>query len=67
MGLSSTGKSALVSPLMRLPDVDAGRICVDDQDVRDVTQTSLQGQIDVVTQDVGLLHRSIRDRGFSRY
>jgi ATP-binding cassette subfamily B multidrug efflux pump len=52
---------------MRLPDVDAGRICVDDQDVRDVTQTSLQGQIDVMTQDVGLLHRSIRDRGFSRY
>lgn len=67
MGLSSTGKSALVSPFMRLPDVDAGRICVDDQDVRDVTQTSLQGQTDVVTQDVGLLHRSIHDRGFSRY
>jgi ABC-type multidrug transport system fused ATPase/permease subunit len=61
VGLSGAGKSTLVSLLMRLRDVDAGRVTVDGQDVRDVTQTSLRGQIGVVTQDVGLLHRSIRD------
>jgi len=61
VGLSGAGKSTLVSLLMRLRDVNAGRVTVDGQDVRDVTQTSLRGQIGVVTQDVGLLHRSIRD------
>lgn len=61
VGLSGAGKSTLVSLLMRLRDVDAGSVTVDGQDVRDVTQTSLRGQIGVVTQDVGLLHRSIRD------
>lgn len=61
VGLSGAGKSTLVSLLMRLRDVDAGGVTIDDQNVRDVTQTSLRGQIGVVTQDVGLLHRSIRD------
>ncbi|MDE0969729.1 MAG: ABC transporter ATP-binding protein [Octadecabacter sp.] len=61
VGLSGAGKSTLVSLLMRLRDVDAGRVTVDGQNVRDVTQTSLREQIGVVTQDIGLLHRSIRD------
>jgi ABC-type multidrug transport system fused ATPase/permease subunit len=61
VGLSGAGKSTLVSLLMRLRDVDAGRVTVDGQNIRDVTQSSLRGQIGVVTQDVGLLHRSIRD------
>jgi ABC-type multidrug transport system fused ATPase/permease subunit len=61
VGLSGAGKSTLVSLLMRLRDVDAGRVTVDGQNIRDVTQTSLRAQIGVVTQDVGLLHRSIRD------
>lgn len=61
VGLSGAGKSTLVSLLMRLRDVDAGGVTIDGQNVRDVTQTSLRGQIGVVTQDVGLLHRSIRD------
>ncbi len=61
VGLSGAGKSTLVALLMRLRDVDAGRVMVDGQNVRTVTQASLRGQIGVVTQDVGLLHRSIRD------
>jgi ABC-type multidrug transport system fused ATPase/permease subunit len=61
VGLSGAGKSTLVSLLMRLRDVGAGHVAVDGQDVRDVTQTSLRAQIGVVTQDVGLLHRSIRN------
>ena len=61
VGLSGAGKSTLVSLLIRLRDVNAGRVTVDGQNVRDVTQSSLRAQIGVVTQDVGLLHRSIRD------
>lgn len=61
VGLSGAGKSTLVSLLMRLRDVDEGRVTVDGQNVQNVTQNSLRGQIGVVTQDVGLLHRSIRD------
>lgn len=61
VGLSGAGKSTLVSLLMRLRDVDGGRVTVDGQNVQNVTQNSLRGQIGVVTQDVGLLHRSIRD------
>jgi len=61
VGLSGAGKSTLVSLLMRLRDVDGGRIAVDGQDVRGVAQASLRRRIGVVTQDVDLLHRSVRD------
>ena len=61
VGLSGAGKSTLVSLLMRLRDVDSGSVMVDGHNVCDITQTSLRKQIGVVTQDVGLLHRSIRD------
>lgn len=54
VGLSGAGKSTLVSLLMRLRDVDGGRVTVDGQNVQNVTQNSLRGQIGVVTQDVGL-------------
>lgn len=61
VGVSGAGKSTLVSLLARLRDVDDGQIAIDGQDVRNVTQASLRRSISVVTQDVGLLHRSIRD------
>ena len=61
VGLSGAGKSTLVALLMRLRDVDGGRVTIDGQDVRDVTQESLRRAIGVVTQDVALLHRSVGD------
>ena len=61
VGPSGAGKSTLVSLLLRLRDVDGGRVLIDGQDVRDVAQASLRRQIGVVTQDVDLLHRSVRD------
>ncbi|WP_299811930.1 ABC transporter ATP-binding protein [uncultured Roseibium sp.] len=61
VGLSGAGKSTVISLLMRLRDVSAGRILIDGQDVRDVTQASLRSRIGVVTQDISLLNRSIRD------
>ena len=61
IGPSGAGKSTLVNVLLRLYDLEAGRILVDGQDIAGVTQQSLRGQIGVVTQDTSLLHRSIRE------
>ncbi|ANN76592.1 ABC transporter ATP-binding protein [Bordetella flabilis] len=61
IGPSGAGKSTLVSILLRLYDVQSGRILIDGQDIAHVTQESLRSQIGVVTQDTSLLHRSIRE------
>ena len=61
IGPSGAGKSTLVNVLLRLYDLEAGRILIDGQDIAQVTQESLRGQIGVVTQDTSLLHRSIRE------
>lgn len=61
VGPSGAGKSTLVNVLLRLYDLESGRILVDGQDIAGVTQESLRQQIGVVTQDTSLLHRSIRD------
>jgi ATP-binding cassette subfamily B multidrug efflux pump len=59
VGRSGAGKSTLVSLLLRFHDVEGGRITIDGQDVRDVTQESLRAAIGVVTQDTSMLHRSV--------
>jgi len=61
VGRSGAGKSTIVNLLLRLYDVDRGRILVDGQDIAGVTQESLRAQIGMVTQDTSLLHRSVRD------
>ncbi len=61
VGRSGAGKSTLVNLLMRFHDVESGRILVDEQDIRDIQQDSLRGQIGMVTQDTSLLHRSVRE------
>lgn len=61
VGLSGAGKSTVISLLMRLRDVTEGRVAIDGQTIKDVTQASLRRQIGVVTQDISLLNRSIRD------
>ncbi|ULX23549.1 ABC transporter ATP-binding protein [Xanthomonas oryzae pv. oryzicola] len=61
VGPSGAGKSTLVNVLLRLYDLEQGRILIDGQDIASVTQESLRGQIGLVTQDTSLLHRSIRD------
>jgi ATP-binding cassette, subfamily B, multidrug efflux pump len=61
VGPSGAGKSTLVNVLLRLYDLEDGRILIDGQDIANVTQESLRSQIGVVTQDTSLLHRSIRD------
>ncbi|AJC47833.1 putative multidrug export ATP-binding/permease protein [Xanthomonas sacchari] len=61
VGPSGAGKSTLVNVLLRLYDLEQGRILIDGQDIAGVTQESLRQQIGLVTQDTSLLHRSIRD------
>ena len=61
VGASGAGKSTIASLLLRLHDLEGGRILIDGQDIANVTQDSLRRQIGVVTQDTSLLHRSIRD------
>jgi len=61
VGPSGAGKSTLVNLLLRLYDLESGRILIDGQDIARVTQESLRANIGVVTQDTSLLHRSIRD------
>ena len=61
IGPSGAGKSTLVNLLLRLYDIDGGRIVIDQQNIAEVTQESLRAQIGMITQDTSLLHRSIRD------
>ncbi|HSM20754.1 MAG TPA: ABC transporter ATP-binding protein, partial [Rubrivivax sp.] len=61
VGRSGAGKSTIVNLLLRLYDVEGGRILVDGQDIAGVTQESLRRQVGMVTQDTSLLHRSVRD------
>ena len=61
VGPSGAGKSTLVNLLLRLYDLESGRILIDGQNVAEVSQESLRANIGVVTQDTALLHRSIRD------
>jgi ATP-binding cassette, subfamily B, multidrug efflux pump len=61
VGRSGAGKSTLVNLLLRFFEAESGRVLIDGQDIRDVTQDSLRRAIGVVTQDTSLLHRSIGD------
>jgi len=61
IGRSGAGKSTLVNLLLRLYDLQGGRILIDGQNIAAVTQESLRMQIGMVSQDTSLLHRSVRD------
>lgn len=61
VGPSGAGKTTLVNLMLRLYDLEGGRILIDGQDIAGVTQDSLRGNIGVVSQDTSLFHRSLRD------
>ncbi|MEL7448480.1 MAG: ABC transporter ATP-binding protein [Pseudomonadota bacterium] len=61
VGRSGAGKTTLMNVLLRLFDLQGGRILIDGQDIAQVNQDSLREQIGVVTQDTALLHRSVRE------
>ncbi|MHB8253434.1 MAG: ABCB family ABC transporter ATP-binding protein/permease [Acidiferrobacter sp.] len=59
VGPSGSGKSTLVRLFARLYDPDAGRILIDGQDIRMITQNSLRRAIGVVPQDPVLFNDSL--------
>jgi len=61
VGPSGAGKSTLVNLLLHFYEPARGRILIDGQDIRTVSQESLRRQIAMVTQDTALLHRSVLD------
>ncbi|MDK9698034.1 MAG: glucan ABC transporter ATP-binding protein/ permease [Siculibacillus sp.] len=61
VGPTGSGKSTALALLQRARDPDAGRVTVDDQDLRDVTIDSIRRSIGVVFQDPGLFDRSIAE------
>jgi ATP-binding cassette subfamily B protein len=60
VGPSGAGKSTISRLLFRFYDVTGGRITIDGQDVRDVTQRSLRAAIGMVPQDTVLFNDTIR-------
>lgn len=60
VGHSGAGKSTVARLLFRFYDPTSGRILIDGQDIRNITQESLRAHIGVVPQDTVLFNDSIR-------
>ena len=61
LGTTGSGKSSVINLIPRFYDSTAGRVLIDDCDVRDVTIASLREQIGIVMQDTTLFAASIRE------
>ena len=59
VGPSGAGKSTISRILFRFYDIQSGKVTIDGQDIRDVTQTSLRRAIGVVPQDTVLFNDTI--------
>jgi ATP-binding cassette subfamily B protein len=60
VGPSGAGKSTISRILYRFYDIASGRVTVDGQDIRDVTQDSLRAAIGIVPQDTVLFNDTVR-------
>ncbi|MFD9005539.1 ABC transporter ATP-binding protein [Streptomyces sp. NPDC059582] len=61
VGRSGGGKTTLTRLLLRMTDIDAGRILIGGQDISRLRQADLRGLIAYVPQDPAMFHRSLRD------
>ncbi|KAJ9641304.1 hypothetical protein H2204_002982 [Knufia peltigerae] len=61
IGETGSGKSTILKLLMRFYDVNSGRILIDGQDVRHVTQDSLREVFGVVPQETVLFNTTVLD------
>jgi ATP-binding cassette, subfamily B, bacterial len=59
VGFSGGGKSTFIKLILRLIDIQKGSILIDDQDVKNVTISSLRKQIGTIPQEPELFHRTI--------
>jgi ABC-type transport system involved in Fe-S cluster assembly fused permease/ATPase subunit len=60
VGPTGAGKSTISRILYRFYDIQSGRVTIDGQDIRDVTQNSLRAAIGIVPQDTVLFNDTIR-------
>jgi ATP-binding cassette subfamily B protein len=60
VGPSGAGKSTISRILYRFYDIKGGRVTIDGQDIRDVTQASLRAVIGIVPQDTVLFNDTVR-------
>jgi ATP-binding cassette subfamily B protein len=61
VGYSGSGKSTFVNLILRLFDVTQGKILIDSQDIRDISQASLRQAIGVIPQDLSLFNRTLME------
>ncbi|MBX9742265.1 MAG: ABC transporter ATP-binding protein/permease [Chthoniobacterales bacterium] len=61
VGLSGAGKTTFMNLLLRLYDLDAGKILIDGESIAQVTQESLHANIAVIPQDSSLFHRTFME------
>lgn len=59
VGFSGSGKTTFINLLLRLYDLQNGKILIDNQDIAYITQASLHEQIAVIPQDPSLFHRTV--------
>ncbi|QSY96249.1 ABC transporter ATP-binding protein [Rhizobium bangladeshense] len=61
VGHSGSGKTTFVKLIQRLYDVNSGSIRIDGQDIAEIRQSSLRGQIAIVQQEPILFHRTLAE------
>lgn len=61
VGSSGAGKTTFVRLLMRLFDIQFGKIMIDGIDIKNITQENLREQIAFVPQDPVLFHRTLKE------
>ena len=60
VGTSGAGKSTIANLLFRYYDPSSGNILIDDQNIRSITQHSLQSNIGIVSQNTALFNDTLR-------
>jgi ATP-binding cassette subfamily B protein len=61
VGFSGAGKSTFVNLILRLYDIQSGKITIDGQENSKVTQSSLHSEIAIIPQDPMLFHRTLME------
>lgn len=61
VGFSGSGKSTFVNLILRYYDLQQGQICIDGQNIAEITQDSLRNSIAMIPQDPSLFHRTLME------